>query len=90
MANSSVTLGLERGSRNLVPSMGTTVMTWIATYFEAQSMIVDSTFTVVEDKRNSVHTLEMAVVLLVVGNLLPFSWMGDRRGVLDHVDTVIP
>ena len=86
-----MTFGLERGSRNLVPSLGITVMTWIATYFAAQSMTVDSTFTVVEDKRNSVHTLVMAVVLLVVRNLLPFSWMGDRSVMVDHhIEAVVP
>ena len=82
-------LGLERGSRNLVPSMGTTVMTWIATYFEAQSMIVDSTFTVVEDKRNSVHTLKITVDLLILRTLITFSWMGDRRGMVHHIDAVV-
>ena len=91
MANSSVTFGLESGSRNLVPSLGITAMTWIATYFAAQSMMEDSTFTVVEDKRNSVpSSLEMAVVLLVVGDLLPFSYMGDRRGMVHHIEAVVP
>ena len=90
MANSSVTLGLERGSRNLVPSMGTTVMTWIATYFAAQSMMVDSTFTVMDDNRDSVPSLIMKVVLLIVRNLLPFSYMGDRRGMVHHIEVVIP
>ena len=77
MANSSVTLGLERGSRNLVPSMGTTVMTWIATYFEAQSMIVDSTFTVVEVKRTTMTSLKITVDLLILRTLITFSCMED-------------
>lgn len=53
-------------------------------------MMEDSTFTVVEVNRTTMTSLEMAVVLLVVGNLLPFSWMGDRRGMVHHIEAVVP
>ena len=54
-------------------------------------MIVDSTFTVMDDNRDSVPSLIMKVVLLIVNNLLPFSWMGDRSVMVDHhIEAVVP
>ncbi len=60
--------GFTRGQRNFVPSLGITVLAWIATatYLAAQSTIDYPTFTVVEVKRTRVPSLKIKVDLLIL------------------------
>jgi hypothetical protein len=74
-----------------VPSLGFTVLTWIIpTYLAAQSMMEDSTFTVVEVKRTTTTSLKITVDLLILRALITFSCMGDRRGVVHLGGAVVP